>query len=227
MEIAVGKLDAATSRLSLAAGAAQAAKAGLAAQQSAASAQRAEIAAQKATAVSAPAGPRAVAPANPHDAAIAKRMEAVADRFDKVADKLGTVADRLAAIPLDTTPPAPRTAGGKAGASKGTAAPASAASPSSAAGAGKVALDTQLIAAGEGLFRSEDLACLSCHKLNGTGGRGGPELAGVGSRRPDVEWQTAHLKDPKSRVPGSKMPAYNDLQADQLKALAAYLASLK
>ncbi len=37
-------------------------------------------------------------------------------------------------------------------------------------------------ARGEALYRSNDLACLKCHSIAGSGGRVGPDLSGLGSR---------------------------------------------
>jgi cytochrome c oxidase subunit 2 len=79
--------------------------------------------------------------------------------------------------------------------------------------------------------------CTACHTIRGTtaAGRIGPDLTHVGSRRrvaaetlPNdpaalARWirESAHLK------PGSRMPAFRSVPADELSALAAYLTSLK
>ena len=59
--------------------------------------------------------------------------------------------------------------------------------------------------------------------------RQGPDLANVGMRRPP-EWNRAHLIDPSSVSPRSRMPSYAHLfrpgNADG-EALLVYLASLK
>ncbi len=239
MEIAVGKLDVATDHLALAAGAAQAARAERAAQQSVASAERAEAATQKVSAVSSSPAPIASGNATQtsQNAATAARMEAIADRYEKVAQKLGLVADHLANLPLQTGIPTTKVAtqSPKVPLSKSSipiAVKSDASKPATienvaAKAPAAPSLDPQLISTGEKLARSDDLACFSCHKLNGVGGRGGGNLDGTGSRHPDVEWQIAHLKDPKSRVSNSKMPAYNDLTPDQLKAVGTFLAALK
>jgi cytochrome c oxidase cbb3-type subunit 2 len=39
----------------------------------------------------------------------------------------------------------------------------------------------------------------------------GPDLANVGARQPDVNWQLRHLYDPQKEVPGSLMPSYRHL----------------
>jgi cytochrome c oxidase subunit 2 len=78
--------------------------------------------------------------------------------------------------------------------------------------------------------------CASCHQVRGTpaGGRAGPELTHVGSRRtlaagalpngrgPLAAW----LADPQQIKPGSHMP-YVGIPPDDLDALATYLQSLR
>ena len=86
------------------------------------------------------------------------------------------------------------------------------------------------------MFHSDDIACLSCHKLAGSGGRGGPNLDGEGTKHPDANWQFQHLLNPKSEVPNSAMPDYDPadsanadlhLTPEKLRALAAYLTTLR
>lgn len=58
--------------------------------------------------------------------------------------------------------------------------------------------------------------------------RQGPDLMNVGNRR-SAPWNTAHLKEPRSLVPGSRMPSYAYLFAPgdrRGEALVAYLQSL-
>lgn len=68
--------------------------------------------------------------------------------------------------------------------------------------------------------------CSACHVLKGTGSAAGPDLTRAGARR-DVAWLKRFVKDPNAVKPGSEMPPYGDLPADELDALAGYLASLK
>ncbi len=96
-------------------------------------------------------------------------------------------------------------------------------SPNPLATARKQPIDTQLIAAGQKLFRGNN--CISCHKLNGQGGTMGPELTHEGPRHPDMAWQTAHLRQPDKMTPGSLMPGFAKLKPDELKALASFLIS--
>jgi len=55
----------------------------------------------------------------------------------------------------------------------------------------------------------------------------GPDLSHVGSREWDAPALVSHLSDPRALRPWSVMPSYDYLDADDLEALAAYLASLE
>jgi cytochrome c oxidase subunit 2 len=87
---------------------------------------------------------------------------------------------------------------------------------------------------GLGVFHSQ--ACVMCHTIRGTeaGGRTGPDLTHLGSRRTIAAGMlpmnrgslAAWIVDPQSIKPGSKMPA-SDLNADQVNALVSYLEGLK
>ena len=67
--------------------------------------------------------------------------------------------------------------------------------------------------------------CSMCHKIEGVGGKLGPDLLDVGSRR-DAEWIKGFLKDPKSVIPGTKQPPFKGTD-EELEAVATYLGSLK
>lgn len=86
-------------------------------------------------------------------------------------------------------------------------------------------LDPTLIAQGKALFA--DQRCLGCHSINGKGGNAGPDLSGAATRHPDLQWQIAHLANPKSESPGSTMPPFSGLGQTKLKAIAEYLETLK
>ena len=86
-------------------------------------------------------------------------------------------------------------------------------------------LDPALIAQGKVLFSSQ--GCTDCHRINGQGGKIGPDLTSEGGKNRPLDWQIKHLQDPKSVSPGSTMPKFNRLPQDQLKALAEYVMSLK
>lgn len=60
--------------------------------------------------------------------------------------------------------------------------------------------------------------------------RQGPDLSHVASREgigDNVAWHLAHFKSPRGMMPGSVMPSYNYLTADELEALTAYMLTLK
>jgi cytochrome c oxidase subunit 2 len=86
---------------------------------------------------------------------------------------------------------------------------------------------------GQDVFLSR--ACVLCHTIRGTpaNSRVGPDLTHLASRRTlgagTIPNQRGHLAgwvmDPQSIKPGARMPP-NQLAADELQALLAYLASL-
>jgi uncharacterized membrane protein len=83
----------------------------------------------------------------------------------------------------------------------------------------------ELVAAGQKLFA--ELPCQSCHRMNGKGGKAGPELTHEAQRHADVDWHIRHLNDPAKVKPGSDMPPFDYLSPRDLKALAAYLSTRK
>jgi mono/diheme cytochrome c family protein len=83
----------------------------------------------------------------------------------------------------------------------------------------------QLIAYGLTLYRQE--GCFTCHKLDGQGDAIGPDLTAEGTRGRSDNWLIGHFKDPASYTPGSIMPAFADLNDDQLRALTAFLQNQK
>lgn len=87
--------------------------------------------------------------------------------------------------------------------------------------------DKALISAGMTVYNNN--GCANCHAIGGQGGRKAPELTKVGAEATHTaDWLIAHVKDPKTHNPGSRMPAYQGKINDtDLKALGAYLASLK
>jgi cbb3-type cytochrome c oxidase subunit II len=56
--------------------------------------------------------------------------------------------------------------------------------------------------------------------------RQGPDLSHTASRQSEV-WQREHLKNPQSTSPGSLMPSFGHLPAEEIDALVAYLMTLK
>lgn len=78
------------------------------------------------------------------------------------------------------------------------------------------------LARGRTLF--EELGCIGCHKLRGTGGVIGPELEGVGARR-SPEWLGKHFRNPAAVTSGSAMPPIK-VSDDEIEALTMYMLSL-
>ncbi len=73
------------------------------------------------------------------------------------------------------------------------------------------------------LFRQQN--CVGCHRLQGEGGRVGPDLSEEGDRGRSNAWMIGHFKNPGAFVPGSLMPATINLNTDQLLALTEFLQS--
>lgn len=67
--------------------------------------------------------------------------------------------------------------------------------------------------------------CIACHTLQGQGGKVGPALDGVGSRR-DATYINKWLHDPSSIKADSKMPKL-PLSESDITELTAYLSQLK
>jgi cytochrome c oxidase subunit 2 len=90
---------------------------------------------------------------------------------------------------------------------------------------------------GRGRQLFEDFGCAACHAVRGTPANGlaGPDLTHVGSRRslgagilPNNRGTLAGwVADSQAIKPGNRMPAYKQLNAEELQAISAYLDSLK
>lgn len=78
---------------------------------------------------------------------------------------------------------------------------------------------------GPKLYRQE--GCFMCHKLNGEGGKVGPDLTVEGNRGRSEAWLVGHFKDPPAYTTGSIMPAFKNLTDEQLKALTTFLENQK
>jgi cytochrome c2 len=70
-----------------------------------------------------------------------------------------------------------------------------------------------------------DQKCNLCHKVGTTGGKLGPELTNVGSKR-DRAWLAKYLPNPKALDPKNKMPVPK-VKGEDLDNLIAYLLTLK
>lgn len=88
------------------------------------------------------------------------------------------------------------------------------------------AASAKLIAEGKKVYGKN--GCNACHSIGGIGGKTGPDLSKVGARR-KPDWLTVQIRDPKKNDHDSIMPAYDEekINAKDLKALVAYLSSLK
>jgi mono/diheme cytochrome c family protein len=83
------------------------------------------------------------------------------------------------------------------------------------------ASDNAAVAAGATLY--QQLACASCHRMDGVGETIGPDLTGVGGRlRP--AYIAANLRDPQRIWPKSEMPNFG-LTGAQVRSLVAYLTA--
>jgi ubiquinol-cytochrome c reductase cytochrome b subunit len=85
------------------------------------------------------------------------------------------------------------------------------------------AVTSPSVLAGRSIFGRS--GCTACHSIQGKGGKIGPDLTHVGSRR-DAVWLLKHFKDPQSVSPGSIMPKV-DLPEKELQDLTDYMLSLK
>ena len=73
-----------------------------------------------------------------------------------------------------------------------------------------------------------DKKCKACHSIAGVAGpmaKMGGALDGVGAKH-DEAWLRAYIQDPKSKMPGAKMPKVK-LTDDELNAIITYMVSLK
>lgn len=83
------------------------------------------------------------------------------------------------------------------------------------------------LASGKSVYAAN--GCANCHAIGGQGGRSAPDLSHVAAEKQhDAAWLIAHVKNPKSHKPNSRMPGFVGKIADKdLTALGGYLASLK
>jgi len=67
--------------------------------------------------------------------------------------------------------------------------------------------------------------CSRCHSIEGNGGRMGPDLSHVGSRR-ETTWLQTFLTDPRSVIPQGKQPPFKGTDQER-EDLVTYLSSLR
>jgi mono/diheme cytochrome c family protein len=79
------------------------------------------------------------------------------------------------------------------------------------------------VAHGHKLYASH--SCAACHAIGGKGGKSGPDLSKVGTKR-DAKWLVEFMKDPHSKEPNATMRAVHASDKD-LHDLAAYMLTLK
>jgi len=71
--------------------------------------------------------------------------------------------------------------------------------------------------------------CLTCHTYLGTGSSnlGAPDLSKEGSKGRGLQFQINHLKCPSCVTPGSPMPPFASLGADNIRKIAIFLEASK
>jgi ubiquinol-cytochrome c reductase cytochrome b subunit len=85
-------------------------------------------------------------------------------------------------------------------------------------------VDTAPAFAADGAALYQKSFCSACHIVNGVGGKTGPALNGLASRRTEA-WTIAHFVDPKKMSPGTPMPAYQFSPVD-MQNMVSYLFTL-
>ncbi len=82
------------------------------------------------------------------------------------------------------------------------------------------------IAAGKKVYDSN--GCKACHKIGEAGGSSAPDLTKVGADpKHTAKWLQTQVNSPKTNNPNSTMPPYPQIKGKDIKALVAYLGSLK
>jgi L-cysteine S-thiosulfotransferase len=76
---------------------------------------------------------------------------------------------------------------------------------------------------GEAIFIER---CRDCHRVHEKGGVVGPDLSNVGAKR-DSQYLAQVIRQPSKIYPGTVMPPYDTLPAEQIRLLVDYLISLK
>ncbi len=85
-------------------------------------------------------------------------------------------------------------------------------------------IDTAPEFAVEGAMLYQKNFCGSCHAVNGEGGKMGPSLNGLATRRTEA-WVVEHFENPRKMSPGTPMPAYPFARPD-MQNMVSYLFTL-
>ena len=85
-------------------------------------------------------------------------------------------------------------------------------------------IDTAPDFAVEGAMLYQKNFCGSCHAINGEGGKIGPALNGLATRRTEA-WVVEHFENPRKMSPGTPMPAYPFARPD-MQNMVSYLFTL-
>lgn len=86
------------------------------------------------------------------------------------------------------------------------------------------ALDAALVAKGKTTFG--EAGCKNCHSIGKEGGQIGPDLTHVGAEHTDVQFYLELFADP-AKMGKKNMPSFAHLPAEDLRALAEYMRSLR
>jgi nitric oxide reductase subunit C len=76
----------------------------------------------------------------------------------------------------------------------------------------------------EGAATYQKNFCSACHMVNGVGGKTGPALNGLSSRRTEA-WTIEHFQNPQKVSPGTPMPPYR-FSATEMQSIVSYLFTL-
>ncbi len=86
-------------------------------------------------------------------------------------------------------------------------------------------IDEDLMQKGRQVFIDAD--CMMCHKVGDEGDENlGPNLGSIGDKYAEPDWYIEMLPDPPSKGL-HRMPSFDDLSPENLRAIAEYLRSLK
>ena len=80
-------------------------------------------------------------------------------------------------------------------------------------------------ATGKQIYNSAVPKCSTCHKIGNSGGKLGPDLSAVGTKR-DAVWLATYLPNPQRENPKNKMPPVK-VTGQDLADLIAYLRTLR